>query len=279
MGTSVKALKIRIKSVQSTGHITRAMQLVASSKVRKATEKMETSRSYFLAMQKVFADLAAGCGGDAPKQYFGERTEGKVCLVVIGGDRGLAGGYNNNVFNLAKSLCAKEEAEILPLGKKTYEHFSKKGYTLLGKSRSVEGLTMEECARMGAEIVQAYEQGKYRAVYLVYTTFVNMMTQSASFLQMFPLTGEEEQKKGGFVLYEPSAVEVFSAIMPEYLSGLIYCGLCESSASEQAARRNAMDSATKNAEEMIEKLELQYNRARQGAITQEITEIVAGAGE
>ncbi len=277
MGTSAKALKLRIKSVQSTEHITRAMQLVASSKLRKATDRVEKSRSYFDVLQKVFSRLASGCGEDAPKMYFQERKKGKICLVVIGGDRGLAGGYNNNVFTLTRGLAQPEEAEILPIGKKTYEYFSKKGYSLVGENLGAENVAMEECARLGRQIVRRYREGVYTKVYLVYTSFKNMISQNASVLQMLPLSGSGEGKKESYILCEPSPSEVFEAAIPEYVSGLLYCGVCDSCASEQAARRNAMDNATKNADEMIEKLGLQYNRARQGAITQEITEIVAGS--
>lgn len=277
MGTSAKALKLRIKSVQSTEHITRAMQLVASSKLRKAQEKMEISRSYFKAVRAVFSDLAAGCGSDAPKEYFSERDAGKVCLVVIAGDRGLAGGYNNNVFNMAASIAGNDEFCVLPIGKKAYEYFKKRNCELVGGCVSAEELTMEQCAAIGREIDRGYKDGKYRKVCLVYTSFKNMLSQNACSLQALPLQAEEEKKQSGYVMYEPSPAAVFRTVMPEYISGIVYCAKCESEASEQAARRNAMDNATKNADEMIDQLSLQYNRARQGAITQEITEIVAGS--
>ncbi len=277
MGTSAKALKLRIKSVQSTEHITRAMQLVSSSKLRKATERMEKSRSYFAAMQEVFQDLAAGCGSDAPAEYFTARKKGKICMIVIAGDRGLAGGYNQSVFTLARSVAERENAVVLPIGKKTHEYFSKKEYELVGSLKAAEELSMEDCAAFGRMVTERYKAGEYAAVYLIYTSFVNMLSQSPVALQLLPLTAKKARTNGSFVLYEPSPAEVFSAVIPEYLSGSLYCGVCDSTASEHAARRNAMDSATKNADEMIEKLGLQYNRARQGAITQEITEIVAGS--
>lgn len=276
MGTSAKALKLRIKSVQSTEHITKAMQLVASSKMRRATEKMEVSRSYFKSVQSVFSDLASNCGPDAPDRYFKKRDTGKTCLVVVAGDRGLAGGYNNNVFNLACRISEKENTDVMPIGKKAYEYFRKKGYTLLCDSVNAENLPMDRCAEMGRVITEGFKKGEYNQVCLVYTSFKNMLSQNAVTLPLLPLSAKEK-KKQSFVLYEPSPSAVFEAVIPEYVSGLIYCAVCESEASEQAARRNAMDSATKNAGEMIERLGLQYNRARQGAITQEITEIVAGS--
>ena len=277
MGSSAKALKLRIKSVKSTEHITRAMQLVASSKLRRAVERVELSRSYFETMKAVFSDLAAGCGEDMPKQFFTERTEGKICLIVIAGDRGLAGGYNNNVFSLASSLGSKEDLLIVPVGKKTVEFFKKKKFEVQEPTYTAEALTMADCAKIGRDAAEKYRDGTYSKVYLVYTSFKNMLSQHAEALQMLPLQSVSTEKKKGFTLYEPSPAAVLTAIVPEYLSGMVYCGICDSYASEQAARRNAMDNATKNADEMIEKLGLQYNRARQGAITQEITEIVAGS--
>ena len=278
MGVSEKALKLRIKSVRSTEHITRAMQLVASSKLRRATERMEQSRAYFIAMHNVFSDLASCAGPDAPKEFFEKRDKGKVCLIAIAGDRGLAGGYNNNVFNMARGLAPRENTAVLPIGKKAHEYFSKKKYELLGDVTPIEGLTMDVCAEIGRKAAEGYKKGEFSSVYLIYTSFTNMLSQNTASFQLLPLAPQVEKKKSsGYVLYEPSPAAVFKALIPEYISGIVYCGICESFASEQASRRNAMDNATKNADEMIEKLGLQYNRARQGAITQEITEIVAGS--
>ena len=276
MGISAKALKSRIKSVRSTEHITRAMQLVASSKLRRATERMEVSSAYFDALRSVFGDIAASCGIDAPKEYFAQREKGKTCIVVIAGDRGLAGGYNNNVFALTRALSNAGDCAVFTIGKKAAEYFKKKKYDCKGKACSAENLQMDECAEIGREIAKGYASGEFNRVLIVYTHFKNMLTQNASSIQALPLA-ESETKTSGVTLYEPSAQAVFKALVPEYISGLIYCAVCHSGASEQAARRNAMDNATKNAGEMIERLNLQFNRARQSAITQEITEIVAGS--
>jgi F-type H+-transporting ATPase subunit gamma len=278
MGASVKALKIRIKSVKSTEHITRAMQLVASSKLRRATERMERSRSYFETMQDLFSKIAEK-SGDMESVYYQPKPCKKTCVIVIAGDRGLAGGYNNNVINLARSLCNDCEAEILPIGKKSHEYFLKKGYPLFDSALyTVDDITLDQCEALAKQVAKAYVSGRFDRVLLVYTHFVNMLSQTPEALQILPLSKPSvESSDRSFTLYEPSPSEVLGAIVPEYVSGLLYCGIGESAASEQAARRNAMDSATKNADEMIEKLSLQYNRARQGAITQEITEIVAGS--
>lgn len=274
-------MKLRIKSVESTEHITRAMQLVASSKLRRATERMEVSRAYFKEMKTVFADLYENCGGELPEGLFTESQKGDRCLVVIAGDRGLAGGYNNNVFSLSSSVMAEEKGKtvVLPLGKKSYEYYKKRNTELTGRMQSVEEMTLERCAVLGKELAEGFRTGKYRSVSFVYTSFKNMLSQSAGVLQVLPLVSEKKNAVCAhpFMVYEPSPAEVFEALIPEYVAGLLYCAVCESSASEQASRRNAMDNATKNADEMIKHLSLQYNRARQGAITQEITEIVAGA--
>lgn len=280
MGVSEKALKTRIKSVRSTEHITRAMQLVASSKLRRATERMEISRAYFSALRATFDDIAEGCGIDAPDAYFKVRTQGKTCIVTIAGDRGLAGGYNNNVYAMTRRVGEKETSVLYPIGKRAHEYFKKKGYEFACDLKTAEGLQMDECASIGREIAEGYASGKYNKVMLVYTAFRNMLSQETTAMQVLPLekSGDGKEKKVSSVtIYEPSAGAVFKALIPEYVSGMIYCALCQSGASEQAARRNAMDSATKNAGEMIEKLSLQYNRARQGSITQEIIEIVAGS--
>lgn len=281
MGISEKALKLRIKSVESTEHITRAMQLVASSKLRRATERMEESRAYFKEMRTVFADLYESCGEELPEWLFTESQQGEHCLVVIAGDRGLAGGYNNNIFSRVSSVMTKETGRVvvLPLGKKSYEYYKKRNIEQAGKAQNVEELTLEQCSMLGKELAEGFRSGQYRRVSFVYTTFRNMISQSVEVLQVLPLVSEERKAIGAspFLVYEPSPAEVFEALIPEYVAGLLYCTVCESRASEQASRRNAMDSATKNADEMIKQLSLQYNRARQGAITQEITEIVAGA--
>lgn len=277
MGTSAKALKIRIKSVQSTEHITRAMQLVASSKLRRATERMEQGRSYFRTMQSVFMGISEN-GYSDDSVYYAPKPCGKTYMIVIAGDRGLAGGYNNNVFHHALSVAKNEKLTVLPIGKKAFDFFSKKGYALDGGLCEVDEVTMEDCVHISKRITEAYVKGEYDKVVIVFTNFVNMLSQTPAHIRILPLRKPTRTKsERSFTLYEPSPSQVLGAVVPEYLSGMFYCAISESIACEQAARRNAMDSATKNADEMIEKLSLQYNRARQGAITQEITEIIAGS--
>lgn len=278
MPANIKALKARIRSVDSTMHITKAMELVASSKMKKATARMEESRFYRRVMEEAFADLAKS---DSP--YSRDRDESLPALyIAVAGDRGLAGGYNNNVFKKIKEGYRGGDM-VLPIGKRPLEYFKHHGYPLFTENYpSSERITSADCAEIGRTVTRAFDEGKIGAVYLVYTEFKNMLTQEARCMQLLPLVPSEE--KGGKsasaqTMYEPNAETVLSALIPEYVGGLTYCCTAMSFSSELAARRTAMDTATKNAGEMIDNLNLRYNRARQSAITQEITEIIAGAGE
>ena len=201
-------------------------------------------------------------------------------MVVIAGDRGLAGGYNSNVFKTAGALLEGLPSPIVvPIGKKAGEFYSKRKYEILDNMQiSVDELGMAQIFKLADRLCRQYKSGRFDSLYVVYTKFVSALTQEPSSIQVFPISavGDSNAKKGE-ILYEPSAEAVFDKIVPQYVAGLLNGAVAESNASEQAARRNAMESATDNADEMIEQLGLKYNRARQGAITQEITEIVAGA--
>ncbi len=276
MPANIKALKARIRSVDSTMHITKAMELVASSKIKKATAKMDESRFYRRVMEEAFADLASS---DTP--YSRERNEALPALyITIAGDRGLAGGYNNNVFKKVKEGF-REGDMILPIGRRPLEYFKHHDYEIFTEDYpSGEKITSEDCAEIGRNVTKAFDEGKIGAVYLVYTEFRNMLTQEATLMQLLPLVPREKEEKKDLSakpMYEPSAETVLAALIPEYVGGLTYCCSAMSFASELAARRQAMDTATKNAVEMIDTLNLRYNRARQSAITQEITEIIAGS--
>ena len=243
MAANMKAVKLRIKSVQSTMQITKAMELVASSKLRKAKERAEVCRPYFETMHQTLADIAQG-NTDFSSVYARESQNEKRCYVLIAGDRGLAGGYNTNLFKCLEAASS-------------------------------------DCFEMANLLCGEFKKGEFGHIDLCYTRFVSMLSQQPSAIPVLPLNDliKEQDTKSirNLILYEPDASEVFEAIVPEYLAGLIYGAVCESVASELAARRTAMEAATNNAEEMIEKLNLHYNRARQASITQEITEIVGGA--
>ena len=280
MAGSMKDIKLRIKSVESTMQITKAMELVASSKMRRAKERVEHSRPYFETLHKTLTEIAAA-DPRARNPYLRRDDIKRTLLVVIAGDRGLAGGYNANVFKQADA--AEGPVTVLPIGKRSAEYFAHHGAGLFTPEVLMAAdVSVSECFTLSHQITEGFLKGEYDAGKLCYTRFDSMMTQTATTLEVLPLTIEptEAQKaeaRRSQILYKPSCEEVFGAIIPEYVAGVLYGAVCESVASELAARRTAMDAATKNAGEMIEHLNLYYNRARQAAITQEITEIVAGA--
>ena len=280
MAGSMKDIKLRIKSVESTMQITKAMELVASSKMRRAKERVEHSRPYFETLYESLTKIAAA-DPRARNPYLRRDDIKRTLLVVIAGDRGLAGGYNANVFKPA--AAAEGPVTVLPIGKRSAEYFAHHGAGLFTPEVLMAAdVSVSECFTLSHQITEGFLKGEYDAGKLCYTRFDSMMTQTATTLEVLPLTIEptEAQKaeaRRSQILYKPSCEEVFGAIIPEYVAGVLYGAVCESVASELAARRTAMDAATKNAGEMIEHLNLYYNRARQAAITQEITEIVAGA--
>ena len=280
MAGSMKDIKLRIKSVESTMQITKAMELVASSKMRRAKERVEHSRPYFETLYESLTKIAAA-DPRARNPYLRRDDIKRTLLVVIAGDRGLAGGYNANVFKQADA--AEGPVTVLPIGKRSAEYFAHHGAGLFTPEVLMAAdVSVSECFTLSHQITEGFLKGEYDAVKLCYTRFDSMMTQTATTLEVLPLTIEptEAQKaeaRRSQILYKPSCEEVFGAIIPEYVAGVLYGAVCESVASELAARRTAMDAATKNAGEMIEHLNLYYNRARQAAITQKITEIVAGA--
>ena len=280
MAGSMKDIKLRIKSVESTMQITKAMELVASSKMRRAKERVEHSRPYFETLHKTLTEIEAA-DPRARNPYLRRAEIKKTLLIVIAGDRGLAGGYNSNVLRQAQQEAG--DVVVLPIGKRSAEYFVHHEVPLFTQEVLLAAdITVGECFQLARRITEGYCKGEYDAVKICYTRFDSMMTQTASTMEVLPLSIEptEQQKaeaRRSQILYKPSSEEVFRAIIPEYVAGIVYGAVCESVASELAARRTAMDAATKNAGEMIDHLNLYYNRARQAAITQEITEIVAGA--
>ena len=280
-GASMKEIKLRVKSVKSTMQITKAMELVASSKLRRAKENAERCRPFFDIMHQTLTDIALN-NRDFSSPYLVQRPVKKSCYVVIAGDRGLAGGYNSNLLKMAVADMAGKETVVLPIGRKAVDYFSRHGYSLLSERyTSVENVRDTDCAEMAQVLTDAYRRGDFDELFVVYTDFVSMLTQAPSVMKILPIhdarTGAGYSEKGSMILYEPSCEAVYNAIVPQYATGILFCAVAESLASELGARRTAMESASKNAGEMIDDLNLRYNRARQGAITQEITEIVAGA--
>ena len=279
-GSSMKAIKLRIRSVESTMQITRAMQLVATSKLRRSKERMELSKPYAeISREAIQAAVSACTEQNVP--YVEAREVRKRCYIVIAGERGLAGGYNANIFKAVAADAGDTPYMVLPIGRKAIDKFQRLGVELISTEHShVEGLSVSACFRLVRQLTEGYLSGRFDELVLVYTSFISMMSQEVRVERLLPVQKSAEaaaDTRNVQTLYEPTPEETLTQVMPDYLAGRLYSAACDAFASEVAARRNAMDSATKNAGEMIDGLRLKYNRARQGAITQEITEIVAGA--
>jgi F-type H+-transporting ATPase subunit gamma len=266
--------------MESTRQITKAMEMVAASKLRRAQAQVLNSRPYFEILYSTINEIV-DTNQDFSSTYLVNRPVKKTAYVVIAGDRGLAGGYNSNVLKLCYAAMEDKNAIVLPIGRKTVDFFKSKKVELMTESYSdAEDVSVGDCFSIAKSLCKAFKAGEIDEIHVGYTNFVSVLSQTPSTLQLLPLirhTASGSRQSAQDIVYEPGSVEVFDAIIPEYLGGILYGALCESRASEQAARRTAMDSATQNAEDMIANLSLKYNRARQAAITQEITEIVAGA--
>ena len=278
-GVSTKEIKNRIRSMESTKQITKAMEMVAASKLRRAQAQVLSARPYFDTLYTAISDIMQN-NRDFSSPYLAQREIRKSLYVVIAGDRGLAGGYNSNVLKLFMAESQEKQAEVLPIGKKAVDYFKSHGVPMLsGTYADAERVSLGDCFSIAKQLSQLFIKGEYDEICIVYTNFVSVLSQTPVSMQMLPLARPTEKSanyKEQDIVYEPDSETVFDTIIPEYLGGILYGALCESRAAEQAARRTAMDSATQNAEEMIGNLSLQFNRARQAAITQEITEIVAG---
>lgn len=276
-GASMNDIKSRMKSVESTMQITKAMELVATSKLRRAKERAEKSRPYYEALRDAIKNVEAS--SELASSVWNEEKDAPHLYLVIAGDRGLAGGYNANIFRLAESLSGGAGI-FLPIGKKAIEYYKHRNRELFSDAfGSVAEVGVGYALSLASLICEAFKCGKVGKVTLVYTKFVSMMSQLPVYEELLPFTadGDEEKKFSPDPLFEEDFEELIDAIMPNYVGGIIHCAVCEASASESGARRSAMNAANKNAEEMINTLMLKYNRARQAVITQEITEIVSGA--
>ena len=279
-GISTREIRQRIRSMESTRQITKAMEMVAASKLRRAQAQETAARPYFEIIYGVIRDIA-DANRDLTLPYFTApgKGSGKSAWLVIAGDRGLAGGYNSNIFRFCAQQMSGREAAVLPMGRRSVEFFRARKIPLLGEQYAeAEGIAVGDCFSMAKALCAGFQEGDFEEVNLVYTQFVSLLSQRPMALRLLPLERRDDTRKRSApdILYEPDSAEVFEAIIPEYIGGVIYGALCESRASEQAARRMAMNTATQNADDMIADLSLKYNQARQAAITQEITEIVAG---
>ena len=282
MALGSREIKRRIKSVKNMRQITKAMKMVAAAKLRRATERAQASRPYAAKMKEVVASIASGTSG-AKHPMLKQRPVKKTGYIVITSDRGLAGGHNSNVLRTVVTQISerhknKDEYGIFVLGRKGRDFFTKRGYPILDE---ITGLSdspiFSDVKAIASKAISLYAEGAIDELYLVYNRFQSALTQIPTEVRLLPL-GEVEQ--GGEKLsyeYEPSAEEVLNVLLPKYAETLIFSALLDSKASEQGARMTAMGSASDNASAMIDALTLSFNRARQAAITQEISEIVAGA--
>lgn len=280
----MRDIKRRIKSVNSTMQITKAMYLVSSAKLRKARERVETTRPYSeTIVDSIQRVLGSAKGVSHP--FLEKREVKKTAYIVVSADRGLAGGYNSNVLKLAESIIEdKSKAEIIAYGSKSRDYFIKRGYEV---SDFLTGVTEEpeyvDARQSGDAVIEKYKNGEIDEVKLVFTKFVSMISQEPTVMTLLPVQVETKEEsvddKGMKTLteYEPSPEVVLDYLVPKYINGAIFGALVESAASQQGARMTAMESATSNAEDIIDSLGLVYNRARQASITQEISEIVGGA--
>lgn len=275
-GASMNDIKARIKSVESTMQITKAMELVATSKLRRAKELAERTRPYHEILGRAIDEIMS-CEDVRNSIWTQEGASSDTLYIVIAGDRGLAGGYNANIFRLGEAVAKDGSSIWLPIGKKAVEYYRHRNRNILSTDYEYAASTgVGEAMAIAEEVCRDFAEGRYRRVILVYTRFVSMMTQTPVYEQLLPLDREGHDSNAA-PAFDTDPEEMLAKIVTSYLGGILYSALTESVASEQGARRSAMNSANKNASEMIDTLLLRYNRARQAVITQEITEIVSGA--
>ncbi len=277
---SMRDIKRRKSSISSTQQITKAMKLVSTVKLQKAKTRAEQTDPYFNYMYKTVSSMLAK-SGNINHPYLKAGDTDKKAVVVITSNRGLAGGYNSNIVKLITGGdFNREDLDIYAVGGKGEEALLSKGYNIVESAPEViENPTYEDAAALCQKVLDAFSNGEVGEIYLAYTHFKNTVSQEPQLIKMLPveIDPEEADDTGVMMNYEPNEEEALDMIIPKYVTSLFYGALVESHASENGARMQAMDSATSNAEEMISDLTLKYNRARQGSITQELTEIIAGA--
>ena len=280
---SMRDIKRRKGSIQSTQQITKAMKLVSTVKLQRARQNAEKTHDYFSCMYETVTSILARTSG-MKHPYLEGGESGKKAVVVMTSNRGLAGGYNSNIVKLVTSNFSKEEAVIYAVGKKGRDAFERQGYTVaMDASEMAEEPVYADAMQLCKSLLTAFVQGEISEIYLAYTKFKNTVSHIPTLLQLLPVQMPEkeetvEERTFAPMNFELEDEEALNLIIPKYITSLLYGGLVEAVASENGARMQAMDSATSNAEEMISSLTLMYNRARQGSITQELTEIIAGAG-
>ena len=279
---SMKDIKRRKESIQSTEQITKAMKLVATVKLQKARQKAESAKPYFNAMYNTVISMLAR-SGNVNHRLLKAGDTNKKAIIVITANRGLAGGYNANVIrHVTESDISKEDAVIYSVGTKGRDYFKRRGYNIAADYSEVINEPMyKDAMEIGKEVLSAFEAGEIGEIYLAYTSFKNTVVHEPKLVKLLPVDkddiAEGSSDSNALMNYEPHQEEALDIIIPKYINSLLYGAFMEAVASENGARMTAMDNATSNADEMISELALLYNRARQGSITQELTEIIAGA--
>ena len=288
MSGALKEVRNRIKSVQGTQQITKAMKMVSAAKLRRAQDAITQMRPYAKKLQEMLSNIVSSSDADVNMALAAERPVNKVMIIVVTSDRGLCGGYNSNLIKLAKQTIAdkyaaqlaKGNVQILPVGKKGYEHFNKNGFQVVDKYWDIfTGLSFEKVQTAAKYAMDAFANKEVDAVDLVYSEFKNAGTQlfvSEQFLPVQKIVSASKTKKADFI-FEPSQEVLIVELMPKILNTQLYKAVLDANASEHGARMTAMDKASENANELLKALKLSYNRARQAAITTELTEIVSGA--
>ena len=288
MSGALKEVRIRIKSVQSTQQITKAMKMVSAAKLRRAQDAITQMRPYAHKLQEMLANIVSSSEGGLSMALAAERPVEKALIIVVTSDRGLCGGYNSNLIKLTKQVIkekyaaqqAKGNVQVLPIGKKAFEHFSKNNYKVVPNFWELfTGLSFEKVQAAAQYAMDAFANKEIDAVELVFSEFKNAATQqfiAEPFLPVQKVVNTQTNKKADFI-YEPNKEVLIEELMPKILNTQLYKAVLDGNASEHGARMTAMDKASENASELLKALKISYNRARQAAITTELTEIVSGA--
>lgn len=288
MSGALKEVRNRISSVKNTQQITKAMKMVSAAKLRRAQEAIQQMRPYAQKLQDMLSNIVSNMEGDINSSLAVSRPEEKILLVTITSDRGLCGGYNSTLIKITRQAILDRYAEqdkkgnvtVLPLGKKAYEHFAKNNFKVVDKFWTIfSDLSFENVSRVAQYIMDGFRNGEYDKVDIIYSEFVNAAVQRYKEEQFLPIPKTERKKgeaKADFI-FEPDKDVLIKELMPKILNTQLYKSILDANASEHGARMTAMDKATENADELLRTLKISYNRARQAAITTELTEIVSGA--
>ena len=284
---TMREIKRRRVSIQNTQQITKAMKLVSTVKLQRAKTRAENSKAYFKYMYKTITSMLAKAG-NVNHPFVQGNSSKNVAVVTVTSNRGLAGGYNANIIKLVTgSDLEKENVRVYSVGKKGADGLARRGYEIVTENPDyIEEPTFAQAQELSQRLLSDFEKGEIGEIYVAYTEFKNTVTHIPKLIKLLPVEAGDVQGEEGEMSaidkitpmnFEPAEEEAIALLIPKYVTSILYGAFVEAVASENGARMQAMDSATNNAEEIISDLELKYNRARQGAITQELTEIIAGA--